>query len=207
MKFKYYLRGCGLGILITVFILIIALQSRGGVMTDEKVMERAAELGMVMAEDARENPQQMKETEESTQQSTQQAKPVVNTEQTDKKQTSDVKKQDSEKGDTQKSNSQKSNSQKSNSEKDTQKKNIQEKETQKEQDGDKVISFTVKGGEYCRAISENLYEAGLVADAEEFRKFMQDNDYDNMIRVGTFELKKGMTYKEIAKVLTTKPEK
>ena len=172
-------------------------------MTDEKVMERAAELGMVMAEDARENPQQMKETEESTQQ----AKPVVNTEQTDKKQTSDVKKQDSEKGDTQKSNSQKSNSQKSNSEKDTQKKNIQEKETQKEQDGDKVISFTVKGGEYCRAISENLYEAGLVADAEEFRKFMQDNDYDNMIRVGTFELKKGMTYKEIAKVLTTKPEK
>lgn len=54
----------------------------------------------------------------------------------------------------------------------------------------------------CREIAQDLQEKGLVKDAEDFRKYMQDHNYARYIRVGTFTLEKGMNYSEIAKVLT-----
>ena len=47
MKFKYYLRGCGIGILCTAIILMISFRSDEGQMTDSQVMERTSELGMI----------------------------------------------------------------------------------------------------------------------------------------------------------------
>ena len=79
-------------------------------------------------------------------------------------------------------------------------------ETQKEeQDGD-TVTIIVKKGEVCREIAEDLYEHGLVQDAEEFRKYMQESGYDNLIQVGEFELTYGMEYGQIAEILTTKQE-
>ena len=66
------------------------------------------------------------------------------------------------------------------------------------------VSITIKGGEVCREIAQDLQEKGLVKDAEDFRKYMQDHNYARYIRVGTFTLEKGMNYSEIAKVLTKK---
>ena len=56
----------------------------------------------------------------------------------------------------------------------------------------------------CREIAQDLQEKGLVKDAEDFRRYMQDHNYARYIRVGTFTLEKGMNYSEIAKVLTKK---
>lgn len=194
MKFKYYLRGCGLGILIAVVVLMVALHKRGGVMTDEKAMERAAELGMIMPDDTEEGMESVIETEESTQT----AVPVVKND-TESDKNTDVSKKPA--ADSTEENDPSGN--------DTKKENDSETENNSETESsneDETITITVKRGEYCRQISEKLYKNGLVADAEEFRKYMQDNDYDNMIYAGTFSFKKGMTYKQIAKILTTKPE-
>lgn len=196
MKFKYYLRGCGLGILIAVVVLMVALHTRGGVITDEKAMKRAAELGMIMPDDTEESTEQITETEESTQA----AAPVVekstgsggNSPKTDTEKVDSTEESDSGKKDTRDRN--------------TEKEDSEQKSSEEASDEDAIVKITVKQGEYCRQISQKLYEKGLVADAEEFRKYMQDNDYDNMIFAGTFEFKKGMTYKQIAKILTTKPE-
>ena len=46
MNRKYYLRGLGIGILVTAFILGIT-SDKSKAMTDEEVMARARELGMV----------------------------------------------------------------------------------------------------------------------------------------------------------------
>jgi hypothetical protein len=51
LRFKYYLRGLGLGIIITTIILTISVRLQGGIMTDDRVIERATELGMVIPED------------------------------------------------------------------------------------------------------------------------------------------------------------
>lgn len=77
-------------------------------------------------------------------------------------------------------------------------------ETEKEETKKEKVSITIKGGEVCREIAQDLQEKGLVKDAEDFRKYMQDHNYARYIRVGTFTLEKGMNYSEIAKVLTKK---
>ena len=59
MKLKYYLRGLGIGILVTVLLLTIT-SGRRGTMTDEEIKERARELGMteggVLADIANQTP-------------------------------------------------------------------------------------------------------------------------------------------------------
>ena len=48
MKLKYYLRGLGIGILVTAAILTIVYHTKGS-MSDSQIKKRAAQLGMVMA--------------------------------------------------------------------------------------------------------------------------------------------------------------
>ena len=48
MKLKYYLRGLGIGIFATVIILTIASLGKKKDLTDEEIIARAKELGMVM---------------------------------------------------------------------------------------------------------------------------------------------------------------
>lgn len=49
MRFKYYLRGCGLGILFASIVLSIAFYTGGAKeISDEEVIRRAEALGMVM---------------------------------------------------------------------------------------------------------------------------------------------------------------
>lgn len=47
MNLKYYLRGLGIGIVVTALIMGIAAGGKKQVLTDEEIMERARELGMV----------------------------------------------------------------------------------------------------------------------------------------------------------------
>lgn len=51
MKLKYYLRGMGIGIIVTTIILAISFSQRKVEISDEQVMVRAAALGMVMPEE------------------------------------------------------------------------------------------------------------------------------------------------------------
>ena len=46
MKLRYYLRGLGVGILVTAVIMTVAL-SKKQPMTDDEVIKRAKELGMI----------------------------------------------------------------------------------------------------------------------------------------------------------------
>lgn len=55
MKFKYYLRGIGLGILVATLVLTVSVRIRGGIMTDDRAIERAKELGMVIPEEETES--------------------------------------------------------------------------------------------------------------------------------------------------------
>ena len=51
MKLKYYLRGLGIGIILTTIILTISYSGRKTELTDEEIIKRAEVLGMVMKED------------------------------------------------------------------------------------------------------------------------------------------------------------
>ena len=189
VRFKYYLRGCGLGILVASLVFIVSLHAHGGAMSDEKAMQRASELGMIMPDDT--------QTQEAETQTTE--IPVKETNLPDTQRTTQAVTQKVPQNDTQKQTERDTSSEQNDTPKESEKKAEEKKKTQEEK-----VSITIKGGEVCREIAQDLQEKGLVKDAEDFRKYMQDHNYARYIRVGTFTLEKGMNYSEIAKVLTKK---
>lgn len=79
MKLKYYLRGLGIGILVTTIILMIAFSGHKADISDEEIIARAKALGMVMTEQEKEDAIP-KGTEDNLTESTEQ-KPEKTTEQ------------------------------------------------------------------------------------------------------------------------------
>lgn len=198
MKFKYYLRGCGIGILCTAIILMISFRSDKGQMTDSQVMERTSELGMIAP------GEKVPETENS------QAAELTDTEKIVKKSETGKTKGTESVSETGGKNTEElevvpdfdTEEKNTDSKKDASKKDDKSSGSKKTQKEEKIV-LEIKRGDVCRTISENLAAIGMVEDAEKFRKYMQKNGYDHQINVGSFELKKGMSYEEIAKTITS----
>ena len=192
MKFKYYLRGCGLGILVASIVLMVSFHSQNKTMDDTAVMERASELGMIMPETEIVSTEADSQLPESGTQSTDtdfssNKNQKQNTK--DSQNNTDGSSQKEEK-DTQMASDDKTGS---GNNKDTESKKKEDKKEESEE-----ITVEIKKGEVCRQLAEELEQIGLVEDAETFRKYMQKLGYDDRIKVGTYTLKRGMTEKEIA---------
>ncbi|MGN0427945.1 MAG: hypothetical protein ACI4F0_09110 [Agathobacter sp.] len=170
MRFKYYLRGAGIGILFAAIIMMVAFHSHGSNISDDEVVQRAGELGMVWPETESEAESEIITETESQTESVQ-----------------NEKQQEASNPDTA-----------SNLEEE-----IPEFENQDmpAQENDSVVKITVVQGEVCRTLAEDLVAAGLIEDAEDFRKYMGDHNYANSIHVGEFEIPRGSTYEEIARIL------
>ena len=192
MKFKYYLRGCGLGILVASIVLMVSFHSQNKTMDDTAVMERASELGMIMPETEIVSTEADSQLPESGTQSTDtdfssNKNQKQNTKDSQNK--TDGSSQKDEK-DTQMASDDKTGS---GNNKDTESKKKEDKKEESEE-----ITVEIKKGEVCRQLAEEMEQIGLVEDAETFRKYMQQLGYDDRIKVGTYTLKRGMTEKEIA---------
>ncbi len=192
MKFKYYLRGCGLGILVASIVLMVSFHSQNKTMDDTAVVERASELGMIMPETEIVSTEADSQLPESGTQSTDtdfssNKNQKQNTKDSQNK--TDGSSQKDEK-DTQMTSDDKTGS---GNNKDTESKKKEDKKEESEE-----ITVEIKKGEVCRQLAEELEQIGLVEDAETFRKYMQQLGYDDRIKVGTYTLKRGMTEKEIA---------
>lgn len=68
------------------------------------------------------------------------------------------------------------------------------------------VRFIISGGEYSDVICRKLEEVGLIDDAEAYNNFLVEENYDNFINPGVYDIPKGATYEEIAVLLTTKVE-
>jgi hypothetical protein len=211
VKFKYYLRGCGLGIILTVLVLGISFALRGGVMTDEKVIARAGELGMVMPGDEDSGKTVTSTEEQESTQILENTQVQENTEETEDLTGTEV----TSSGDTDdgtdtaedakafsvvskvRASAPSSEAAEAKNESDTK----DETDTKEESDSGKSVTIRVQKGDVCREVADKLESKGLVSDAEGFRKYMQKKGYDNRICIGSFTIKQGMTYEEIAKIL------
>ena len=192
MKFKYYLRGCGLGILVASIVLMVSFHSQNKTMDDTAVMERASELGMIMPETEIVSTEADSQLPESGTQSTD---TDFSSNKSQKQNTKDSQNKtdgssQKEEKDTQMASDDKTGS---GNNKDTESKKKEDKKEESEE-----ITVEIKKGEVCRQLAEELEQIGLVEDAETFRKYMQQLGYDDRIKVGTYTLKRGMTEKEIA---------
>lgn len=61
--------------------------------------------------------------------------------------------------------------------------------------------LTISEGMTSKEISNVLEEAGLIEDAEDFNDYLADQDLQRYLQIGSFKLKTGMTYKDIAEII------
>ena len=191
MKLKYYLRGLGIGIIVTTLVLMVAFSGKKEKLSDQEIMQRAEQLGMVMADEG--------QTETGTEENTgTEAQPE--TEQ-------DV--QNTEAGTEE--NADENTEHASEPETEPQTEAAAEPAAPEDTTGNVVgevkqetsgeVAFTVKSGESSDTVAFNLYKAGLVDDATAFNRYMISKGYDSRLRTGDFKIRSGASYDEILKVL------
>ncbi len=200
MKLKYYLRGLGIGILITTVILSLAGIGRKN-MTDEEVVKRAKELGMVESTLLSDLPDQTKaeevrptEPETSLQPETSEQENSAEPEAGPGPETSEpeVSPEPEESASTPET-------------------PVAPEETPvSPEDGNpdtpagETVTLVIGRGESSTTVSKNLKKAGIVEDAAAFDRFLCNNGYDKKIITGTYEIPYGASEEEIAKIITRK---
>lgn len=83
MKLKYYLRGLGIGIIVTTIVLAISFSQRKVEISDEEIIARATMLGMVMEEEADAEDAAQTETQQMSDEEQSQMMQAAGTEQDD----------------------------------------------------------------------------------------------------------------------------
>lgn len=184
MKLKYYLRGLGVGIVVTAVILAIA-NHLGNKMSDEDIIKRAAKLGMVMKEDESLFPPTEPETTipeptspSPTEQDTTAVKPAE-PETTTPEPTTPVP---------------------------TEPETTTPVPAEPQTSGVVIhtATITVTSGMYSEAVSQRLEEAGIVKNWREFNEYLTSNGYAERLQTGTHSFNSEMDFNEIAEILVSR---
>lgn len=193
MKLKYYLRGLGIGIIVTTIILTISFSQREVEISDAEVIARASELGMVMQDEVESEQTEVTETEtqqididESQVDGTQIAMDVPVTEEMvteDELATEELTTEELPA--------------------DATGEDTAVTDETNTQEGSFLL--VIKKGDVCRTVCENLAANGIISDAETFRKYLFEIGYANNMSVGEYEIPYGLTYEEVAEILQAGP--
>lgn len=198
MKIRYYLRGLGLGILVTAIFFMVSGKS-SQTMSDEMIKARAKELGMsesvVLAELPKQEEPMVPETEEI------QEETVTTVAETEETLVESISTEES----MEESNEDITEETVIELEEETveelaEEESVTENATQVTENSEPVV-VTVNRGEGSDTVSRRLQEAGLVADAHEYDKYLMANGYDKRIGVGNHSVPAGATWEDIAKIL------
>lgn len=203
MKLKYYLRGLGIGILVTTVILSLAGVGRKN-MTDEEVVKRAKELGMVESTLLSDLPDQTKtdevrptEPEISLQPETSEPEESASTPETPAAPEETTTTQEAPAASEETTTTQETPT-------------APEETPVSPEDGNpdtpagETVTLVIGRGESSTTVSKNLKKAGIVEDAAAFDRFLCNNGYDKKIITGTYEIPYGASEEEIAKIITRK---
>lgn len=218
MRMRYYLRGLGIGIVVTALLMGFTKGGQKETLTDAEIVERAKSLGMVESSvlsadlgdkedisvnDISEADQQevMPETEPETADNTEQTEPETtdNTEQS-KPETADDAEQskpetadDTEQTEPETAN----NTEQSKPDKETEADNPEKVGTVT---GNRYV-VTIYSGDGSRTVANRLEEMGVIEDAAEFDRYLCQNGYDKRLTTGNHEINAGADEKEIAEAL------
>lgn len=223
MKLKFYLRGIGIGIIVTAIILHFSLASSAGKeMSDDEIKQKAAELGMI------ENT--VLKTDKGSGVSDNKTGADADIE-ADKAGTEDLQHGESEDAsismdsvstdsvikeeDTVSDNSANADTVSDNVASEQKADGASDKPL--ESDGDSGsgsaivsgaepssdISIMIYAGDGSYVVAKRVYEAGLVDSAAEYDMFLCQNGFDKKLTVGNHKIPVGATPEDIAKILTS----
>ncbi|MCM1178716.1 MAG: hypothetical protein NC347_00545 [Clostridium sp.] len=207
MKFKYFLRGLGFGIVFSAIICLTAYQGNSSpVITDEEIIRRAEALGMVEQEDkvgellGREKDS--RDGDETSQTNTEAPQQEISEETSEESEES--KESDSEKISETEKNPKTENRVTEQEEKKTEASTEKPEATTEKQSEQKknTVKLTIERGASSFPVCQKLQELGMIENASDFDTYLVENGYASRIRVGEHTLKKGMSYKDIAEAIS-----
>ena len=205
MKLRYYLRGLGIGILMTVVILTIAGAGKE-TMTDEEIKARAKELGMVESTvlsgmhtpapseepvntepsakpEATATPEPSEEPEATaTPEPSEEPEATATPEPSEEPEATAIPEPSEKPEDTV----------------------TPAPSTGTESAEGATVTIVISAGDSSVSVSKDLEAAGLVESASVYDKYLCDNGYDRKIRIGTYEIPMGADEEEIAWIITHK---
>ncbi len=203
MKLKYYLRGLGIGIVVTAIVMGIAL---GGTTTieplsDEEIKQRAVEMGMVEGKYLSDIQKMSIASEEKD------AKEELSTEvqSTEEPNTEELSTEESstEEQSTEELSSEEPSTEESSSTEPSTDNPTGEEPNVSDQDGE-LVSIVISRGDSSWSVSKALEAAGLVTDAKAYDEYLCGNGYDKSLNIGSYEIAKGSSNEEIAHIITKK---
>ena len=226
MRLKYFLRGLGIGIVVTTIILAIS-HNAGRRMSDSEVIGRAKELGMAYTTAAQENSTES--AAETTETETDTTEPVTTGQEstTDTEAGSTAETESSEASTTAQENTgvretttqqetttqettiqettttraaQESTTETTHEASTTEAETTQAKNESTETEASTVITYTltIASGMSSNTVCDILKKNGIIADSGDFDRFLVSSGYADRIRVGSFEVNSGMSYDELA---------
>lgn len=193
MKLKYYLRGLGIGIIITTIILMIAHSGYRKEMTDEEIIARAEALGMIMKEDPLfSNSETNKDSELSAEKDSEH---VTENESIEVESVTE-------------SEAESEVIQETETEVESETEAVPESETETETEivatGD-TYHLVIPSGSVPRLICNELEENGVVESAASLRQYLVDVGYATSIKVGAYDIPYGATNEEVYQILKAGP--
>ena len=217
MNLKYYLRGLGVGIVVTSLILGIGLGSRKETLSNEEIKERARELGMVeesitVAEAAAQKEEEAQEAEVTVapvpeENAESDAEPIVNAEpevSSEPAVSTGAAPEASEKPNVSAASEPAASTAAEAGA--TPEAGVKPVADEAEEDNGttpekEIVDITINPGEGSYVISQKLEQSGLIDDAAEYDAYLCDNGFHTKLRAGVHKIPMGSTREEIAKLL------
>lgn len=209
VKLKYYLRGLGIGILVTALIMGFVTKDNRP-LTDAEIKAAAAGLGMVESDSLRladlpqdqttepvKKPEDIPESGEETS-----SGPEKESETAAEDTAEQEKEPETTAEDTAEQEKEPETAMEDTAEATVEPEEASESTAETTQESGTDISVTVSAGSGSRTVCNRLEEAGVITDAAEFDKYLCDQGYSKRICVGTFEIPADASWEEIAKIIT-----
>jgi hypothetical protein len=192
MKLKYYMRGLGIGIILTTLIFI--LSGNREKLTNNQIIARATELGMVLEEkqtvtpEASTTPEATMTPEPSpTPEATTTPEPTTTPEATPTPEPTPTPEATITPEPTAIP---------------TTSPDLTEETDAGEGDLTDVVNFTIEKGMSSNKVSIMLKEIGLIGDSEDFNNYLIEEGKTDEIDIGYFSVPSGASYEEIADTIT-----
>lgn len=194
MKLKYYLRGLGIGIAVTAAVLMLAGGNKES-LTDEEIIARAKELGMVESVTL---SQLSSENEETSQDVSEEVSEEVS--QGDSEAISEEESQVSSEENTSEEVSEEV-SETEPSEEVSEEVSEEPSQNPTSEVIDEYVIIEVGAGDGSDTVSVKLEAAGMVEDAQMYDDFLCANGYDKILQTGVHEIPRTADWDMIAEIL------
>ena len=191
MKFRYYLRGAGVGIIVSTVILMIAFSRYKPKMSADEIIKEAKKLGMVMSEY---NDGYVKDDDTTNDETTDDDDKTQDDSGEDQNQNESTDNQDGNDDSTQDPDGENTDQGNNDSTNDNNSGNTTERT---------YVTLVISSGDTSEIVSQKLLSIGVITDKDEFNRWLcLTKGLGSNIICGTFEIPTDATYDEIAEIIT-----